>query len=83
VLLGMVYWFGDMISRNIIIDVDSKREINYGYNNQEVAILAFAVLLGAAAIAFFQMRGKDTTPWLIYGPMLLVKQLYDIRQSKR
>ena len=81
-LLGFVWWIGDILSKTIIIDTTAPREINYGYNNREVVILAFAVLLGALAIMIFQMRGKNPTPWVIYGPLLVIKQMYDMRREK-
>jgi hypothetical protein len=81
--LAFFCWIGDVITRAIIIDVNASREINYGYNNREVVVIAFAVLLGALAVMVFQMRGQDPTPWVIYGPMLVLKQFSDMRQAKK
>ena len=78
VLIGAIYWLNSLLTRTIVIHPGEPLTQNFGYNSNEVAILAFAVLTGAVVVVVRQNMGVPASGWTVMGPMLFFRFLFDL-----
>jgi hypothetical protein len=76
--LGLMYWLQSVASRAIVIDPGASREINFGYNVRELVVFAFAVLTAGAVVMIRQIAGRPPTGWVVLGPLLAFRFLFDL-----
>ena len=80
-LFGALYWSESLAARSIVIDPAVSRPINFGYNSRELTVLAFSVLTGAGIVVFRQSSGYPASAWVLVGPLLAWRFLYDVLQG--
>jgi hypothetical protein len=78
VALALLYWFQSLASKNLLIDPEASREVNFGYNTRDVTILAFATLTAGAVVVVRQMLKLPASGWAVLGPLLAFRFLYDV-----
>jgi hypothetical protein len=76
--LTSVYWGQGLILRWLVIDFRAAREVNYGYNTADVAVLALGVLTAGAVVVVRQQLERGPSGWVVLGPLLAWRTLYDI-----
>jgi hypothetical protein len=76
--LGLMYWLQSVASRTIVIDPGASREINFGYNVRELVVFALAVLTAGAVVMIRQIAGKAPSGWVVLGPLLAFRFLFDL-----
>ena len=81
--LGLMYWLQSVASRAIVIDPRASREINFGYNVRELVVFAFAVLTAGAVVMIRQIAGRPPSGWVVLGPLLAFRFLFDLSRSLR
>ncbi|SRR6266851_5449516 len=81
--LAMMYWAQGLASRTIVIDPGAPRELNLGYNAGDLRLLAVAVLAAGAAAAVRQTAGMASSGWVVLGPLLGVRFLFDLTSALR
>lgn len=73
-----VYWIQDLFNRITIIDFKKQHIVNLAYNMGNVIVLFIAVMIGFILFAYFAHGNiPPSSPWIIAGPLLVVKHLYD------
>jgi hypothetical protein len=83
VSLAAVYWVQAMIAQAIVIDPAASIETNLGYNNHDLTLLAFAMLGAGAVVVTRQMAGTTSSGWVVLGPLLLFRFLFDLSAARR
>lgn len=78
VLFGALYWSESLAARSILVDPSASRPVNFGYNSREITVLALAALTGGAIVMFRQSAGLPPSGWVIAGPLLAWRFLYDV-----
>jgi hypothetical protein len=81
--LAMIYWAQGLASRTIVIDPGESRELNLGYNAGDLRLLAFAVLAAGATAVVRQTAGMAGSGWVVLGPLLGVRFLFDLTSALR
>lgn len=76
-----VYWAQDLVSQSLVIDFAAPRRVNYGYNTKAVTVLALGVLTAGAVVVVRQELGQDPSGWVVLGPLLAWRTLYDIAMA--
>ncbi len=77
-----VYWVQDLASRSLVIDFAAPRRVNHGYNTKAVAVLALGVLTAGAVVVVRQELGQGPSGWVVLGPLLAWRTLYDILMAR-
>ena len=80
-LIGAIYWLNSLLNRTIVIHPGEPLNRNFGYNSNEVSILAFSVLTGAVVVGVRQNMGLAASGWTVMGPMLFFRFLFDLWTS--
>jgi hypothetical protein len=83
VSLAGVYWLQAMIAQAIVIDPAASIETNLGYNNHDLTLLAFAMLGAGAVVVTRQIAGTTSSGWVVLGPLLLFRFLFDLSAARR
>lgn len=78
VWIGAIYWLNGLLTRSIVIRPDQPFVKNLGYNSREVTLLAVAVLIGGAVVAFRQTLGLPESAWTVMGPLLVLRTITDL-----
>jgi hypothetical protein len=81
--LGLMYWLQSVASRAIVIDPRASREINFGYNARELVVFAVAVLTAGAVVMVRQIAGRPPSGWVVLGPLLAFRFLFDLSNGLR
>ena len=81
--LGVMYWLQSVASRAIVIDPRASREINFGYNARELVVFAVAVLTAGAVVMVRQIAGRPPSGWVVLGPLLAFRFLFDLSRGLR
>ena len=76
--LALLYWLQSLLAGTTVIDPDASREVNFGYNTREVTILAFATLTAGLVVVVRQANGLAASGWVLLGPVLAFRFLYDL-----
>jgi hypothetical protein len=82
-VLGLMYWVQSLASRTIVIDAGASREMNFGYSTRELTVFAVAVLTAGGAVMVRQIAGKPATGWVVLGPLLAFRFLFDLAAGLR
>ena len=75
--LTLVYVVESLVVGETPIDFDEPAAMNLHYSSRRITVLALAVLLGGGIIVWYQTTGRDVPTWIIAGPLLLLKHLFD------
>ena len=81
--LGLMYWLQSVASRTIVIDPGASREINFGYNSRDLVVFACAVLTAGAVVMVRQIAGRSPSGWVVLGPLLAFRFLFDLSNGLR
>ena len=81
--LATTYWVQGLISRTIVIDPAASVETNLGYNVRDLTLLAFAMLGAGAVVVSRQIAGSTSSGWVVLGPLLLFRFLFDLSAARR
>jgi len=76
--VASTYWLMDLASRAIVIDFSAPATTNYGYNTRDLGVIALAVLTSGAVVVIRQGMGIGASGWVVLGPLLAWRALYDI-----
>jgi hypothetical protein len=79
-VLAALYLVEGLIARTIVIDPAASIETNLGYNTRDLTLLAFAMLGAAAVVVVRQMTGRTSTGWVVLGPLLVFRFLFDLKK---
>ena len=81
--LGLVYWLQSLASRTIVIDPNASRAINFGFSTRDLTVFALAILTAGGVVAFRQINGKPPTGWVVLGPLLAFRFVFDLAAGLR
>jgi hypothetical protein len=81
--LALTYWVQGLMSRTIVIDPSASVETNLGYNTRDLTLLAFAVMGAGAVVVSRQIAGSTSSGWVVLGPLLLFRFLFDLSAALR
>ena len=81
--LGVVYWVQCLASRAIVIDPAASREINYGFGSRDLIVFMLAILTAAGVVALRQASGRPPTGWVVLGPLLAFRFVFDLALALR
>ena len=59
------------------MDFDEPEVVNLHFSSRRITVLAFAVLMAGGAIVWYQIAGRDVPAWIVAGPLLLFKHVFD------
>ena len=79
--LTLIYVLETLVLRDTALDLDQPEAVNFHYGSQRITVLAFAVLFAGAAIAFLQATGKEISPWVLMGPLIVLKHGFDLKHA--
>ena len=79
-VLAAMYLVEGLMSRTIVIDPAASIETNLGYNNRDLTLLAFAVLGAGAVVVVRQVTGRTSSGWVVLGPLLVCRFLFDLKR---
>lgn len=81
-LLGAMYWLQGVASRTITIVPSATLRENLAYNTRDIVILAMATLAAGAVVVVRQARQLPASGWVVLGPVLVVRFLFDISSAR-
>ena len=76
--LTALYIIESLVLGETVMDLDRPPSVNLHYESRRITALALAVLMAGAGIAYLQSTGQGTSPWVIIGPLLVMKYAFDI-----
>jgi hypothetical protein len=79
-VLAVMYLVEGLMSQAIVIDPSASIETNLGYNNRDLTLLAFAMLGAGAVVVMRQMTGRTSSGWVVLGPLLVFRFLFDLKK---
>ena len=79
-VLAAMYLVEGLLSRVIVFDPAASIETNLGYNTRDMTLLAFAVLGAGAVVVVRQMAGRTSSGWVVLGPLLVFRFLFDLKR---
>lgn len=80
VALTVIYVLETLILRDAALDLDQPDALNFHYESQRITVLALSVLFAGGALAFVQASGRETSPWVLMGPLIVLKHGFDLRK---
>jgi hypothetical protein len=81
--LAVKYWVEGLMTRTIVIDPAASAATNLGYNRRDLTLLTFAVLAAGSVVVTRQMARSASSGWVVLGPLLLFRFLFDFSAARR
>jgi hypothetical protein len=81
--LAAIYWLESLAARSTVLDPRAPNEVNLAYNTQEVVVLAFATLTAGLVVVFRQTHDLGSSGWVLLGPLLAFRSLFDFNAARR
>jgi len=79
--LTAIYLVESLVLRETAMDLDESEAMNFHYGSTRITVLALAVLFAGAGVAFLQMSEREVSPWVIMGPLIVTKHLFESRKG--
>ena len=79
-VLAALYLVEGLMSRTIVFDPAASIETNLGYNNRDLTLLGLAMLGAGAVVVVRQMTGRTSSGWVVLGPLLVCRFLFDLKR---
>lgn len=82
VALGAMYWIQGVASRTITIVPSASLRDNLAYNTRDIVVLAMATLAAGAVVVVRQARQLPASGWVVLGPLLVARFLFDVSSAR-